>query len=595
MIIITGQRNENFRIIRIFKLSVILLAILLSGCKENTNKARVTIGSYSTDRVTAFRVRADYAMDLDEDSGWAAVLNEAPPQTVDKPFRIRFEVESDTSFYRRQYSLQYRRNNEPWTYMDAHEFPYPSEASPTLSIVSCKAFFLGEKADDLIAVSIKTANKGAGISLSPVTPGWIPEPKAGASAEWEFALVIRRWADGPQLVKDGDRFSIRMVDHLGRPLSGPIPEFSVKVPKGHLGGTFVETPARIGPYENTKGELYFIMEPTETDNVFMMVKSTDGGQSWFEVDADNRPQISDLEGLGSVMSKDGIIHIAHQISEGVYHHAFATSDHPDSKDRWVVDSRLISSHEEPPTQTADITLRPDGSLVAVFAAGDQLQYSILEPKGEWSKAKYLNHKSTAGFTNPSLLCLPNGTIEMAYKSLDGKGWHRQLLTDNSLTQPQQFASNLGTSEDEMMAILPLVYLTEKETTIAVYRQSDGYLYLSYKSSGNTYSEPLIVSDRTVVTNAVDSDQAGADVVAWQDKIIISFIAEEDRDIYLTTISDFNQLPETKLIVPNIDGSWVRGNILYHLQNAPVYGVIYDAGSKGGSGYNKYLSLGIKNL
>jgi len=549
---------------------------------------------YSTDRITAFRVRADFAMDLDEDLGWADTVNKAPVQLVDHPFRIRFEVESDTSFYRRQYSLQYRRNNEPWAYMEAHEFPYESAASPTMSIVSCHAFFLGEEADDLIAVSEKPANPGAGISLSPTTPGWFPHPKTGASAEWEFALVIRRWADGPQAVKDGDHISLRMVDHLGRPLAGPMPYLLVNVPQGHLGGTFVETPARIGPYENSKGELYFIMEPTETDNVFMMVRSTDGGQSWFEVDADNRPQISDLEGVGSVMAKDGIIHIVHQISDGVYHHAFSTSDHAVSKDRWIVDSHLITSHDEPPTQTADITLRPDGSLVAVFAAGDQLQYSILEPNRKWSKAEYINHDDPVGFTNPSLVCLPDGTVDIAYKSLDGKGWNRQLLTDNSLTPPQQFAHNLGTTESEMMAILPLVYLPGKETTVAVFRQSNGFLYLSSRSANNSWSGPVRVSDRPVVTNAVDSDQAGADVVSWGDKIIISFIAEENRDIYLTVINNSGQTTAARLIVPDIDGAWLRGNILYHQKNSPVYGIIYDAGSMGGSGFNRFISFDIVN-
>ena len=554
----------------------------------------VTESVYSTDHVTSFRVRSDFSIDLDEDFGWADTLNKAPAQTVDTPFRIRFEVESDTSFYRRQYSLQYRLNNEPWIYIEAQEFPYPSAASPTVSIVSCNAFFFGEEADDLIAMSKKPSNPGTGINLAPTTPGWFPEPKTGASAEWEFALVIRRWADGPQLVRDGDRFSLRMVDHMGRPLTGPLPEFSVNVPIGHLGGTFVETPARIGPWENSKGELYFIMEPTETDNVFMMVKSTDGGKSWFEVNAENRPQISDLEGLGSVMSEDGIIHIVHQISEGVYHHAFATSDHPDSKDRWVVNSHLITSHDEPPTQTADITLRPDGSLVAVFAAGDQLQYSVLEPNGQWSKAAYFNHNYPSGFTNPSLVGLPEGTVDIVYKSLDGKGWTPQLLPDNTLTPPQQFANNLGTTENEMMAILPLLYLPGKKATLAVFRQSDGFLYVSYRSSGNLWSAPARVSDRTVVTNAVDSDQAGADVVAWGDKVFLSFISEEDRDIYLTIINDSGHTPAARLIVPEIDGSWVRGNILYHQKNTPVYGIIYDAGSKGGSGFNKFISVDAGN-
>ncbi|MFC2126733.1 exo-alpha-sialidase, partial [Bacteroidota bacterium] len=549
---------------------------------------------YSTDRITAFRVRSEFDIDLNEDLGWATALNIAPSQTVDSPFRIRFEVESDNSFYRRQYSLQYRWNNQPWKYIEAQEFPYPSAVSPPVSIVSCKAFFFGEEAEDLIAVSKMPSNPGAGISLAPTTPGWYPEPETGASAEWEFALAIRRWADGPQLVRDGDRFSLRMVDQMGHPLTGPVPEFTVNVPEGHLGGTFVETPARIGPYENSKGELYFIMEPTETDNIFMMVKSTDGGQSWFEVDTQNRPEVSDLEGVGSVMSNDGIIHIIHQISEGVYHHAFATSDHKESKDRWIVDSRLITSHDAPPTQTADITLRPDGSLVSVFAAGNHLQYSILEPYGKWSKAEFLNHDHPVGFTNPSIVCLPDGTVDIVYKSMDGNGWHRQILPDNSLTKPQLFTQNLGSAGSENIAILPLIYLPDKKTTVAVFRQSDGYLYLSARSSNNSWSEPTRVSDRSVVTNAVDSDQAGADMVAWGNQIIISFISEQDRDVYLSIISDFDTTPDAKLMVAGIDGSWIRGNILYRQQSYSVYGIIYDAGSKGGSGYNKYISFDLEN-
>ncbi|MFO7934784.1 MAG: hypothetical protein R6U78_11970 [Bacteroidales bacterium] len=561
---------------------------------QATAQSSKTDSAYSTDCVTAFRVRADFSMDLDEDLGWADAVNKATSQTVDTPFRIRFEIESNTSFYRRQYSLQYRWNNEPWTYIEAQEFPYESAASPPVSIVSCEAFFFGEEADNLLSISKKPANPGAGINLAPTTPGWFPEPETGASADWEFAMVIRRWADGPQLVRDGDHFSLRVVDHLGRPLAGPMPAFSVNVPKGHLGGTFVETPARIGPYENSNGELYFIMEPTETDNIFMILKSTDGGQSWFEVDAENRPQVSDLEGVGSVMSEDGIIHIIHQISESVYHHAFATNDHAENKDRWIVDSRLITSHDEPSTQTADITLRPDGSLVAVFAAGDQLQYSILEPNGKWTKVEYIYHDSPVGLTNPSLVSLPDGTVDIAYKSMDGKGWHRQLLTDNSLTPPQQIAQNLGTTESENIAILPLVYLPGKKATVAVFRQSDGFLYLSSKYSNNPWSEPTRVSDRHVLTNAVDSDQTGADIVAWEDKIIISFISEEDRDIYLTIINDFYQPPKARIIVPGIDGSWVRGNILYNQQRTPVYGIIYDAGSKGGSGYNKYIYVRMED-
>jgi hypothetical protein len=217
-------------------LGIILFTVSVFLSCQSVTQSGETDEANSTDRVSAFRVRSDFDMDLDEDLGWATDINMAPSQIVDSPFRIRFEVETDESVYRRQYSLQYRWNDGSWIYIDAHEFPYESSASPTVSIVGCDAFYYGEEADDLMAVSKMPANPGAGIQLAPTTPGWFPVPESGASAEWEFALVIRRWADGPQLVKDGDRFSLRMVDHLGRPLSGSHAGIFGECTQGSSGG-----------------------------------------------------------------------------------------------------------------------------------------------------------------------------------------------------------------------------------------------------------------------------------------------------------------------------------------------------------------------
>ncbi len=547
----------------------------------------------ASDRVTAFRVRSDFRADLDEDFGWAAPVNEAPSQTVDSPFRIRFEVENGPAEGRRQYSLQYRWNDRPWVYMDAHEFPYPSAASPPASIVGCEAFFYGEEADDLISVSNLPAAPGAGICLAPTTPGWSPDPESGASAEWEWAVVVRRWADGPGLVRDGDRFALRLVDHRGTPLPGPLPEFTIHVPAGHLGGTFVETPSRIGPWESSNGELYFIMEPTETDNVFMMVKSGDGGASWFEVDPEHRPGTGDLEGVGSILSKDGIIHIVQQTSDAVFHHAFATSDHPAVPDRWMVVDQIIAGPDEPPTQVADITIRSDGSLVVVYGAGDRLHFSISEPAGSWGSATPVDPENPNGLTNPTLVSRPDGIVDIAYKSTDGRGWCRQLLPDNTLTASQLFSDDLGTTESESMAILPLVYVPATGSTVAVFRQSDGYLYQNRRSQSNTWSGPSRVSDRPVVTNAVDSDQAGADIVASDSQLWIAFIAQDNRHLYLSVVDGAGHTPAARRLVPGISGSWVRGNVLLHQTDTPLYGMIYDAGSKGGSGYNRFLALPIR--
>lgn len=549
----------------------------------------------SRDRVTAFRFRSDFDVDLDEDKGWAAAVNQSVTQSVDVPFRIRFEVESNAESDRRQYSIQYKYNDGPWRYIEAHEFPYESTSTPPISVVGCEALFFGQKADNLIDISKLPADPGAGICLAPTTPGWTPGSETGASVEWEWALVVRYWADGAVQLNADDRFSLRMIDDKGLPLSGPTPEIIVYVPPKHIGGTYVETPARIGPYESDKGELYFIMEPAETDNVFMMIKSNDGGNSWSEIDAKNRPNTVDLEGVGSVVSPDGIIHFVHETSDYVYYHAFATSDFSSKPDQWIVKDQIISKIEKPFVQTADIALRPDGSLVAVYANGTCLQYSIRDPNGTWREPLAIDSGEEIGLTNPSILSRPEGVIEIAYKSSEGKGWSQQLLLDNSLTTAHVFAEDLGTRKHEAIAILPLVYLPNSEELGVFFRKSDGYLYGISKSVDNTWSDPIVVSDRPVVTNAVDSDQAGADVVVHGNEIYVAFIAEDNRDIYLSVMNGFGKTPSIVRLIPDIEGSWVRGNILKSQQNFPYYGIIYDAGSMGGSGFNRFYQYPIVAL
>lgn len=121
-----------------------------------------------------------------------------------------------------------------------------------------------------------------------------------------------------------------------------VAQIVLTVPDGHLGGTFVETPGRIGPWQAGNGDLYFIMEPSETDNRFMMMKSADGGKTWREVDGANRPETGDLESVDSRQVGDSI-HIIHQVTHSVRYHVFNTSDHPNEPDRWSVRDEVAAT------------------------------------------------------------------------------------------------------------------------------------------------------------------------------------------------------------------------------------------------------------
>ena len=183
--------------------------------------------------------------------------------------------------------------------------------TPRVSIVSCPVYANGAATTNLLTGSSARFQAGAGISSAERTPAW---SGAGSHAEFEWALVIRRYADGAVANEEGDTFELRMVDAGGAVLAGSRnPMLRLTIPPGHVGGTFVETPGRLGPWQARNGDLYFIMEPAETDNVFMMIKSTDNGVSWREIDGPHRPETDDLESVEARQVGD-TIHIIHQVT-----------------------------------------------------------------------------------------------------------------------------------------------------------------------------------------------------------------------------------------------------------------------------------------
>jgi len=97
--------------------------------------------------------------------------------------------------------------------------------------------------------------------------------------------------------------------------------------------------------------------------------------------------------------------------------------------------------------------------------------------------------------------------------------------------------------------------------------------------------PVQVTDRNVVQQAVDSQQPGADAVLDGKTVQVLFIEKESRSIFST--HDNGGWQPSTLRVDKILGSWIRGNIYTRPDGVRVYGYIYDAGSGGGSGMNRF--------
>lgn len=575
------------------------ISLVLLGCGSSGDDSP-GLASSNGDAVspatqTAYRIRADFGVGLNDDDGWAADLNQPATVPVEQPFRIRFEVETpvDSTFTER-FHLQYRRNSSDWRPVLVGDFPYPAGATPRVSIVSASSYADRDETTDLLDGSMAPFAGGSGVSLSGRTIA-LAEP--GVQSEWEWPVVIRRFGDGAVTNEDGDRFAFRMVDATNRPVATDAsPKVTTTVPPRLLGGTYPETPGRIGPWQTSDGSLYFLMEPAETYNVLMTVKSENGGRTWREVDGSNRPATGDLEGFASAFH-DGTIHMLHQIDEGVLHHAFRTTDAASDgasagPDMWSIRDDTIATPGEPPVQVTSISARPNGSLVAVYGGPENLHYKIRGADGTWGDEVRVSTTTDDLLSGPQTVTDRDGIVHLAYTRSDGTAWYRRILSDGSPTSPQQVASGLGTAESDVGAVLPLVYLPDTNAIVIIYRTDDGMLRERRVQNGRL-TDPVQVAERSVVQNAVDSDQTGADAVGIGSSVHLLFIEEDTGRLFHTSAGGDRSWSPPTVQVDSVFGrpvttQWVRGQaVTPRGTSSTAYGFVYDGGSNGGSGMNVY--------
>ena len=456
--------------------------------------------------------------------------------------------------------------------------------TPGVSIVGTDGYADGDATADLLRGSAAPFNPGFGISLTERTPSW---GSRGQHGEFEWPLVIRRYFDGAQTNSADDIFEFRTVDDNGGVVSGGAnAQVRLAVPNGHLGGTFVENPGRIGPWQASNGDLYFIMEPAETDNKFMMMKSADGGATWLEVDGANRPRTGDLESVDGRLIGDQI-HVVHQVTRSVRYHVFNTSDHPGQPDTWSIRDE-VAAEADAVAQTATMAVRSDGSVVTFFLA-DRLHYTIRGSAGGWREPVEIDHGDEFINAGPQAILGRDDDVHLAYFSDDGAIWYRRLLADGTLTERKQLAQDVGTSRAEYGAVLPLSYQSETDTLFIAYRLANGTLWERQVRGGLTITEPKLITSQPVITDAVDSQQPAADLVHDGERAHALFVDEETRSIF-STWSENGIWQEPTLRVGDIEGSWVRGAIVRTPQGNRVYGYVFDAGSQGGSGFNRYAEF-----
>jgi len=194
--------------------------------------------------------------------------------------------------------------------------------------------------------------------------------------------------------------------------------------------------------------------------------------------------------------------------------------------------------------------------------------------------------------------LANDVIHMAYTATSAD-WsarsvrHRTFIPSGGLSDATHLGEDLGTAEEEIGAILPLEWLSDSNTVVVAWRHADGTLWERRMRADGSVSAPVRITTRPVVQSAADSDQVGADLVVHEGVVHVVFIDGETRDLWHTSSRTPGVWTPARPVVEGIDAQWVRGRVVRDASDVAVYGFVYDAGSDGGSGMNRYgvIALG----
>jgi hypothetical protein len=213
-----------------------------------------------------------------------------------------------------------------------------------------------------------------------------------------------------------------------------------------------------------------------------MMKSADGGQTWSEVDAANRPTDRDLEGSWLLQSGASLIYV-HTNGARVTYSEFRTSDGAGTPDRWVVrNERGITGLVAGSRQWACAARTGDGRTWVFFAdtmVGSNMQLAFMRRNaaGSWTPKTRISTDAES-LTGASCVVDPaTDTTHVVYHDYARKQVLSRSLSPSGVLSPAVRVDATGTSTTALnyhAVTNPVVYSVGGSTVLtAMYASASG--------------------------------------------------------------------------------------------------------------------------
>jgi len=543
---------------------------------------------------TSFRVRSDDSQALNEPTvGWAGAQSADVSIDLGQRFRIRFEIEESAgSTFNTAVKLQHNKNTGGW--VDTYSYP---DIDPLANpVVWCRE-------SDTYTDLDPTTNLLTG-SAESFTAGYGNDDAAcPAISLHEFVIVIPTLYDGAARNIVGDEFDFRLVEDDGTPFTGSYdnPRITMTHRPGYIGGTGIESPGFIGPVKDGNGNLYWACEPSETDPLVIMLKSTDGGGEWLEMDGAGRPTTEDFES-GAVALVDDVLHLVIDNGDNATYHQFNVSSNGTTPDTWVVVDQEIAAYANT-DQSGAVQACSDGTVVAFYrktVGNEGIYFKRRSAGGTWGGETELDTTASTEFTAVMTVLGENDLIHIFYKDdTNLLVLHKSLTIGDSLSAAEEVISDASdTGGGQNWAMTNAVYWDSsgvEKIMILVMDDTNEYLYSVVIEDDGTPGTPKLV-DAVVVAN-----NAGGMGTRQPNAMLAVDPATNTLYCYYTDLATFDIWK-----IENVDdGTWeadptemhdevfcevIRGNVFTHSAgngSATVVGYIWENDSAGLTGYQEY--------
>jgi cellulose synthase/poly-beta-1,6-N-acetylglucosamine synthase-like glycosyltransferase/transposase-like protein len=586
-----------------------------SNCAQLTTSAT---GGYHQPH---YRIRSGDTVGLNTDSGWAAALD--TPATIDAGgrFRIRFELEQpDGTGGSQDYILQYRYRTSSGSWGAWGSTPNiegSGEDGPVHVLTSSQYNDSDAASTNLLAGSAETFDATGTGEENRQTPF---VTVSNEHAEFEWTLMLRGTWGGPSILSDNDQLEFRMALSAGTALTGVYnnPRVTANRPNYYIGAVTPETPGRMGPFKDSNGNLYVIVEPTHIsgtgNNEPEFMKSTDGGLNWTFVGTSGSPTVNDLESL-DIHQVGDTLHMCVQSGLGasnypVTYHTFRLSDHGTNPDTWgIIDEAVVTPTTAATDQSCGISRRSDGSVVIFYRGSDgtnqSVYYKIRSTGGTWGSEIELDNTASTDFNFSGDVLGASDKTHIFYRDDTANSiYHKSLTSGDVLSARELIELDAGTTADHWYTV-PQVYWTDpdgNEKIMTVYRDgSDDLMYSKVITNDGTPEARKQVSSTTVQDSptGTQSSQLAADLVVdeYTDVVIAAFSPENDRDLDIDyTSNDAGWHADTTIRTGTMD--YIKGEIFTHSSGnggETVYGYYYEDAGGGAPGFGWYGEVGLAHM